>query len=168
MHLTQDDSVWLLSSATIRAPPVNVNRSASVVETPTTSSVNSALNFIIAKWRPAEAWKKVFWMTLLLHLQHRLWVLHREQPTFVFHISQPVGAALLHIVWWCCLTADCHTRSSLCHPRATKRELCDSGKHLKFSCYYSSEWVSAVTRLCSLWHRVRNIFFSRANLSFAQ
>lgn len=90
MHLTQDDSVWLLSSTTIRAPPVNVNRPASVVETPTTSSISGALNFIIAKWRPAEAWKKVLWMTLLLHLQHRSWVLHREQPTFAFHISQPV------------------------------------------------------------------------------
>lgn len=64
--------------------------SASVVETPTTSSINSALNFIIARWRPGEAWKKVFWVTLLLHLQHRLWVLHRELPTFVFHISQRV------------------------------------------------------------------------------
>lgn len=121
MHLTQDDSVWLLSSTTVHALPVKVNKPAWVAETPTpsikrTSSIEEA--FHNRPGRPAEvaAWKKFldgcliqdFFFFCICSISRGF---HTESsPRSHFTLVSRFGSAILHTVWWCCVTADCHTQ----------------------------------------------------------
>lgn len=132
-------------------------------KTKKTSSIKSVLLFHNRQGRPAEvtAWKSFLGDYAM---QCSLWIcsisrwFHTEiSPHSHFTLVSRFGSAILHIGWWCCVTTDCHTHSSYCHARTVKRELCCSGKNLKFDHYYSAKWVSVLTWLCSLWHWVRNI-----------
>lgn len=73
----------------------------------------SRRRFIIApavqlRLQPEKSFLMVVWYKTLfffLHLQHQLRVSHREQPTFTFHISQPVW--LGHLVHSVVVLCDC-------------------------------------------------------------
>lgn len=163
MHLTQGESVWLLSSATKDASPANV----SAAETPTPSikqQLPSTLPriFIITdddllRSKPGKVSCMIAWYSALLCICSISRQFHTERsPHSHFTLVSQFGLAVLHIVsWWLLTVTHTHTHVSYCHPGSANRELCASGKSLKFN-YYSTSWVSMLTTSCGLWHRVKS------------
>ena len=96
----------------------------------------SSRHFIIAqavqlRLQPEKSLFDTRLFFFFLHLQHQPRVSHREQPTFTFHISQPVWLGhLAHSV-----VVLCHCRlshNSFCCPRAVTREHKDFTTQLNY------------------------------------